>query len=375
MSQRVAVSVLVPVRNEAPHIRETLEAMRRQTPGLQVEILLLHGDSTDSTGEELTRVAAADSRFRVIEAAGTSVQQRLNLGLRIARGQLVARMDAHALFPPDYLAHGAARLAQGDVASVCGPQIAHGSGPWSRRISLAFRSALGRGGAKFRHTSAAEIELDSGYCGIWPRSLLLEHGGWNESMSTEDIELAARIRRAGGRIVCLPSMAALYLPRETLGELAAQYWRYGYHRVRTARVHPEALRPSHVLPPALVLTAVAAAIAPRPVARPARGGLGLYAVTLAAESARLGRAGSPGDARGLPLVFATMHAAWGTAFLAASLRHGPPVAALRRLLTRRHERAGEQATVSPSGPPPPGEIAALPVRGEAAQQPASQLSG
>ena len=47
----------------------------------------------------------------------------LNIGLENARGEFVARMDAHTLYPPDYLARGVERLRRGDVAWVSGPQL------------------------------------------------------------------------------------------------------------------------------------------------------------------------------------------------------------------------------------------------------------
>lgn len=310
------ISVLVPFLNEERHIAAAVAAMRAQTYDGGVEFLLIDGGSTDGTRALLDALVAGDERFRVIELPGTTVPARLNLGLREARGELIARMDAHALFPPRYLELGARRLAGGDVASVSGPQIAVGEGPWSRRVALALRSRLGRGEVEFRHLSAHEVEVDSGYCGMWRRELLESHGGWNELASSgEDTELAARVRRGGGRIVCVPEMAATYLPRESLRGLALQYGRYAHRRAWIARRHPEVLRPSHALPPAIVL-AIALSVLGRPtVARGARRVLALYLAGLALESARVGRDAPLADALALPAVYATMHVSWGAGFL------------------------------------------------------------
>ena len=60
-------------------------------------------------------------------------------------------------------------------------------------------------------------------------------GGWDELAAVnQDTELSSRIRKDGGRIVCVPQMAADYIPRSSLGALALQYWRYGQYRARTA---------------------------------------------------------------------------------------------------------------------------------------------
>jgi glycosyltransferase involved in cell wall biosynthesis len=327
----VQLSVLVPCLDEERHIGAAIEGMRAQTFSGAVEFLFLDGGSTDATRAVLDAVAAGDERFRIFDDPGTNVPERLNLGLRRARGAIVARMDAHTVFPPAYLEAGVDRLRRGDVASVSGPQIAAGEGRWARRVTLALRSRLGTGAANFRRVPPGEIEVASGFCGVWPRALLVEHGGWDaEAASGEDYELAARLRRAGGRIVCIPAMAAAYMPRDDLRGLAAQYARYGYRRAAVARRRPEVLRRSHLLPPAVVLAAAAAALGRAPLARPARAALALYAAALAVESLRVGRDGGPGDAAALPAVFATMHLGWGAGFLAGCARHGPPVAALSR---------------------------------------------
>jgi hypothetical protein len=183
---------------------------------------------------------------------------------------------------------------------------------------------LGTGGATFRRASSGEFEVDTGFTGVWHRETLERHGGWDEQwLNDQDFELAARIRKAGGRIVCVPAMAAGYIPRDSLRTLAEQYHRYGFYRVKTSLRHPESLRRSHVLAPGLVLTAVAAAAGP--LKAPARAGLGMYAAAVLAVSAReTPRA----DAAALPLIFATMHLAWGAGFLRGCVTLGVPWRAL-----------------------------------------------
>jgi hypothetical protein len=52
------------------------------------------------------------------------------------------------------------------------------------------------------------------------------------------------------------------------------------------------------------------------------------------SSIRAARDADARDAACLPAVWAVMHFAWGSGFVWHSLRHGPPVAALARLLPR-----------------------------------------
>ena len=282
----IVASVLVPVRDEAAHLPDTIAAMVAQRFDEPVEFLFVEGRSGDGTRALLDELTLQDPRMRVLDNPGRTVPCALNVGLRHARGRFVVRFDAHTRYPPDYLSVGIARLRRGDVEWVSGPQLAHGVGRWSRRVALALGSWLGIGGASFRRVTDAEIEVHSGFGGIWHRATLEALGGWDEGFPVnEDAEIAARIRQRGGRIVCLPQLAAGYVPRDSLPALFRQYWRYGHYRVKTVRRHPGSLRRSHLLAPALPLAAIAAAVGPRHVRRPARGALAGYAVAVASASA------------------------------------------------------------------------------------------
>jgi succinoglycan biosynthesis protein ExoA len=310
----VLVSVLTPVLNEARGLDEVLRRFQAQEdPGGEIEFLFADGESTDNTRALLEQAAEQDPRIQVLDNPGRATSAGLNVGLARARGAFVARMDAHALYPHDYLKVAVERLERGDVASVSGPQIAVGRDPWSARIATAINTRLGIGGSNFRRAIDHEVETDSGFTGVWRRETLVGLGGWDElAYPNEDSELAARIRENGGRLVLVPEMAAEYTPRNSLRSLWVQYWRYGQARGRTARLHPNSVRRSHALCPSLVLTLAAAALPVRPASRSARAALGVYAaaVMVTTATARPRR-----DALYLPLILPVMHVSWGAAYL------------------------------------------------------------
>lgn len=337
--ERVDASVLVPVLNEEAHIHEAVDAMRAQQLDGRIEFLFMDGGSTDRTRELLEEMAVDDPRIRVLDNPDRTTAYALNVGLAAARGEYVARMDAHAFYPPDYVARGIERLKRGDVVWVAGPAIPRGEGHWSKRVAMALNSGLTTvGSRKWRAGAAeggtpAEVELDTGvFAGVWRRSTLEAHGGWDSGWPiNQDSELAARVIAAGGRIVLLPEMGAEYVPRNTLEGLARQYWRYGLYRGKTSRYHANSLRRSHMLAPGVALALVASVAAPRIVRVPARLGVGAYAAALVAVSVRTRDAGDTRDAAALPVVFAIMHVTWGFGFLWSMVRFGPPIAALARL--------------------------------------------
>jgi succinoglycan biosynthesis protein ExoA len=331
----VDVSVVVPVRNEQSCIRETVASMQAQRFEGTFELLLVDGRSEDGTRTILDEIAAQDERITVVDNPARTTPSALNIGLSHARGEFLARMDAHAYYTPDYIAEGVKRLRRGDVDWVSGPAIPRGDGHWSRLVSRALASPIGTGGSR-KWLSGGEIELDTGvFAGIWRRSTLERFGGWDEGWpANQDSELAARILAAGGRIVSVPELAATYLPRDSLTGLARQYFRFGFYRAKTARRHPNSMRRSHLLPPALALTILAAASGSGRVRRIARAALAVYGVSLLAVSVRVAPRPRHADSLALAAVLGTIHAAWGTGFLAGCARFGPPLAAIARLARR-----------------------------------------
>jgi succinoglycan biosynthesis protein ExoA len=333
----VDVSVLVPVLNEERHIRETVAAMQAQRFDGSIELLFADGRSTDRTREILLELAASDPRVRVLDNPRRQIPSGLNVCLREARGQYVARMDAHSFYSDRYLTAGVARLQRGDAEWVSGPQVPRGSGAVSRTVAFALGSWLGRGGSRRWSPDAdgaGERELDTGvFCGVWLRARLLEAGGWDERWPVnEDSEMASRFLRRGARLVWLPDMVAHYLPRDSLPALTRQYFRWGFYRARTFRRHPQSMRRSHLIAPALACALVAAIVGPRPLRHGSRLALSAYLACIGAVGANAAvRRGRRLEGALLPAVLPAMHLGWGFGTLAGVLRFGPPVSALMHL--------------------------------------------
>jgi succinoglycan biosynthesis protein ExoA len=332
-TERIDVSVLVPVLNEERHIRETVTAMRAQRFDGNVELLFADGGSEDRTREILAQLAREDPRIRVLENPRRRTASGLNVCLREARGEYVARMDAHTYYADRYLQAGVERLRRGDTEWVSGPAIPRPVGAISRAVSLALASWLGRGGSrKWDEQQDGSGEREFG--GVWRRERLLAAGGWDERWPiNQDSEMASRFLQDGARLVCLPEMAGYYVPRDSLEGLARQYYRYGFYRARTFKRHPQSMRRSHLIAPALVLALIAALIAPRRLRQLARAAVGAYALAVTATAANAAtRPGARGDGPRLLAVLPAMHLGWGVGTLAGMFRFGPPLAAFAGLV-------------------------------------------
>ena len=159
-----------------------------------------------------------------------------------------------------------------------GPNSPVGDGPTGRAVALALAEpARRRWRALPPRAARGEEDVDSGSAASGGATCSSRSAGWDEDWPVnQDAELAARIRARGGRIVCLPEMAAEYAPRSRLrGARAASTGATASTGPRPRAVIPRRLRRSHVLPPGLV-AAVACAAVPVRRARPLRVAVALY---------------------------------------------------------------------------------------------------
>src|SRR5262249_59735440 len=100
------VSVIVPVRNEAAHIRRPLAGLARQAfPAADFEILVIDGSSSDDTVAVVRDVQQAVPNLHLLFNPNRLSSAARNIGIRHARGAYVLIVDGHCEIPhPNYLA-------------------------------------------------------------------------------------------------------------------------------------------------------------------------------------------------------------------------------------------------------------------------------
>ena len=90
-------------------------------------------------------MALIDPRIRVFDNLNRYQSSGLNVALRHSRGRWVVRMDAHTLYPADFIARGIERLQRNGTRWVSGPQSPRGQGPRRAALSRAKRDARAPG--------------------------------------------------------------------------------------------------------------------------------------------------------------------------------------------------------------------------------------
>lgn len=100
-SHTCVVTVLMPVYNAAPFLREAIDSILSQT-FRDFELLIINDGSTDQSREII--LSYSDSRIRLLDNPGNiGLIATLNRGIREARGKYIARMDADDVSLPTRL--------------------------------------------------------------------------------------------------------------------------------------------------------------------------------------------------------------------------------------------------------------------------------
>ncbi len=320
-----SVSVVMTVVNEERHLRDSVDRLLGQDYPGELDIVVAVGPSKDRTREVARAVAAEHAHVRVVDNPSGRTPTGLNAAIAATASEIVVRIDGHAMVGPEYVRTAVDVLTQTGADNVGGVMAAEGTNDFENAVARAMTSRFGVGGAPF-HVGGEPGPAPTVYLGCFRRSALERVGGYDETMvRAQDWEMNLRIRETGGVVWFTPDLQVTYRPRHTLGALARQYHDYGRWRREVVRRHPGTVTPRYLAAPVAVAGVVgglALALAGVVTRRPALVGLGLAApagyglldLAASALSARTTPALPPLSAVRLPVVYATMHGAWGAGF-------------------------------------------------------------
>jgi cellulose synthase/poly-beta-1,6-N-acetylglucosamine synthase-like glycosyltransferase len=360
MSAVPLVTIAMPCRDEEAYIEGCIRAVQEQDwPRDRLEILVADGMSIDATREILARLAAEDTRIRLVDNPARIQAAGLNECVRLARGEVIVRMDVHADYPPDFVRQCVGALERTGADTVGGPARPRARTFFQRCVAMALDSPFGIGGSAYRKPDA-EGFVESVWPGAFRRSVFERVGLFDpHAVTNEDAELNQRITAAGGRVYLSRDIVVHYYPRESPRALARQYFKYGQGRARTLLKHRKLLTLRPALP-FLWLAGEAALLATWPWHPLGPWSLAGYALATGAEAVRVVRKadaqGSLGREKGvftLPLTtavvwgsFPVLHVSHGAGFATGLLKYvlWPDWSADERLASAA--AAGAQATAA-----------------------------
>lgn len=319
------VSILMPVRNEAGYIESSLSAVLAQDyPADRMEVLVADGMSTDGTRQVVERLMAEHPHLLLVDNPGKIVPTGLNAALRLARGDILIRVDGHCVIAPDYVRRCVFHLIEDKVDGVGGPIETIGETWLARLIAAAMSSPFGVGDSAFRTTQGKSMLVDTVAFPAYSRSIVAPAGLYDEELvRNQDDEYNYRLRSMGAKILLAADVRSKYYSRSSFRSLWRQYFQYGYWKVRVLQKHPFQMRPRQFVPPVFVsavgissILAATTIVGKYPFLTLA----GIYVAANLFTSVVLSARKEWKFVILLPVAFFILHASYGLGFLSGLLR-------------------------------------------------------
>lgn len=110
-------SIIIPVYNVAPYLRECLDSVLAQT-FTDWEAICVDDGSSDGSGSILDEYKVRDNRFRVIHQKNAGVCSARNVGLKMATGRWICFVDADDVIASGWIAEAYRLFSETNVDSV-----------------------------------------------------------------------------------------------------------------------------------------------------------------------------------------------------------------------------------------------------------------
>jgi poly-beta-1,6 N-acetyl-D-glucosamine synthase len=239
LNNQPSVSVLIPAWNEEVGIIDTLHSVLA-TEYTAYEVIIINDGSTDATDELLTNFinnfkphSSISILYFSLENGGKA--KALNHALKHAKGEIIITIDADSLMHPKAIKNMVKKFSSEKVAAVAG-NVAIGNGHAGLGVLQQLEYLCGffmkRADSVFN-----AVYIIGGAAAAYRRSLLIEAGGFDQDIITEDIEISTRLLSMGYQCRYAPDAIVYTEGPSDLKSLCNQRLRWKYGRFQTFIKH------------------------------------------------------------------------------------------------------------------------------------------
>lgn len=258
------VSIIIPCLNEEKNIGDCLRSLVGQDYQFgNYEIIVIDNGSKDRTQSIVKDFNKSHENITLVIEPKKGVAAGRNTGIKYARYDYIALIDADCEAPTDWLTvlienYCSATKKDDKVIAVGGTNNPpKNSSKFLKAIGVAldsyvgsFNSIQGRRFAGHRYVvSLSNLNV------LYRKDKLFEIGLYDESLlsEAEDADLNFRLSLSGNKFVFIPQSFVWHKMRSTPKAWLKNMFRYGKGRARLLKRHPSMWKPSFVLPILFVL--------------------------------------------------------------------------------------------------------------------------
>jgi GT2 family glycosyltransferase len=254
-----SVSIVIPTFNGASRIGNSLDALLKQTPRRNVEILVIDDGSTDSTRQVVGRYPDV----RLISQANAGPATARNRGAVEATGSILLFTDDDCVPMPDWLDAMVAPFNEESIVGAKGAYRTHQRSLAARFVQIEYED-------RYRIMAAvANIDFIDTYSAAFVRSRFLEMNGFDTSFPVacaEDIELSYRMSARGWEMRFVPAAIVYHTHPDTFSKYLKKKYKFAFWRVLAVGKNPrKGVKDSHtpqimklqlLFPPALLFAMI-----------------------------------------------------------------------------------------------------------------------
>src|SRR5690606_34513044 len=234
-TSRPRVSILLPCRDAAPWLPDTITSIDAQT-FQDFEIIAVDDGSTDGTSALLADWAAQDPRVHVLHEPPLGIVAALQRGVDAARGEILVRMDADDIAYSHRIERQVALLDERPEIGACGTLVRYFP-----------RTDVQGGAQRYEDWTNSPVDHDDIVRDIFiecpiahptlaiRRTVLEQVGGYVDNSWPEGYDLTLRLWLAGLRMAKVPEVLLRW--RERPGRASRTEIRYSEDAFRRCKVH------------------------------------------------------------------------------------------------------------------------------------------
>ncbi|MFC2163066.1 glycosyltransferase [Candidatus Altiarchaeota archaeon] len=212
------ISVILPAYNEEEGILPALESLTvLDYPRDLYEIIIINDGSTDKTREYIQDFVAGHEQvsLRFIDRCDNHGKSySLNEGIRHARGELVACMDADSIVKPDIFLKTVGYFSDPKTGSVSVKVNVRNASKLLEKI-IDIEYAVGLSISLKILSMLGALHVTPGPFSMYRKTILDGIGGFDESNITEDLEIAFRLQKHGYKLFfCLSTSVSTIVPSD-----------------------------------------------------------------------------------------------------------------------------------------------------------------
>ncbi len=229
------VSILMPVKNAGPYLKECLDSIVTQNM-TSWELIVVDDHSSDHSLSLLLQYSEQDERIKTLTNTGNGIIDALKIAYHQAKGSYITRMDADDIMHRQKLFsmnqalknRGYGHVAVGFVEYFSNQPIGEGYRKYAQWLN-----DLTKSGQNYKEIYR-ECSIPSP-CWMTHRDDLNKAGAFDNDIYPEDYDLAFRFKKAG--LAITPILETLHYWRDHPNRTSRNHEHYADNRFTSLKVH------------------------------------------------------------------------------------------------------------------------------------------